>query len=263
MEPHHVSSLLIRIRILIVCSVGLLQCAAFYALYEYHICMQLLFVTLFFPLRNYSLLHIVNGVNNEQREIYPREIYPREIYPREIYPREFYVYLIQSSIIDGVSNLGIQNFFIMRDLRVNIASILTSCFFFEIIYELLHYWTHRLLHQKTMYAWFHKTHHKFWHPRGIHAFYQHPVDIIISHIAPSIIAVIMLPNIYYVYYHCSTVYKQYYDICIHSDPHTDHRLHHSVSKYNFGKGVSLWDTLFHTYLYKNNNNNKKAQFLLT
>lgn len=230
MKSHDVTSLLI------VCGVGLLQFTAFRALHEYHVCMHILVVTLFFLLRNYSLLHMVN----EQRETYPRE---------------YYMYLIQSSLVEGVSNLGIQRFFIMRELKVNIVCeipcVILSSLFFEVIYEVCHYWTHRLLHEKTMYAWFHKTHHKFWCPRGIHAFYQHPMDIVISHSVPCVIAVIMLPNMSGVYYHCSLVYKQYYDICIHSNPESDHRLHHSVSKYNYGKGISLWDTIFRTYSHKN------------
>lgn len=239
MKPYCVS-------LLIVCGVGLFQSAAFHTLQEYHVCMQVLFVIVFFSLRNYSLLRIVN----EQRETYPGE---------------FHVYLIQSSVVDGMSHLVTQHFFIVRELQVNttigVLYVILSCFLFEIIYEFFHYWTHRFLHQKTMYAWFHKTHHKFWCPNAIHAFYQHPVDIIVSHSIPNAIAVIMLPNMYYVYYHCSTVYKQYVDICVHSNPESDHRLHHSVSKYNYGKSISLWDTMFRTYLYKNKNKTQVSSYL--
>ena len=57
-------------------------------------------------------------------------------------------------------------------------------FAYELLFDLLHYATHLLLHKNKMLYIYHKTHHSISHPSSIYAFYQHPVDYFITNIIP-------------------------------------------------------------------------------
>jgi len=43
-------------------------------------------------------------------------------------------------------------------------------------YDMLFYWSHRLLHQKSIYKYVHKHHHKFHTPVGLACSHEHPVE---------------------------------------------------------------------------------------
>ena len=50
----------------------------------------------------------------------------------------------------------------------------------------LFYWSHRLVHSKSLYAWIHKKHHTYKGTIGFAAEYAHPIEQIVSNQGPTI-----------------------------------------------------------------------------
>jgi sterol desaturase/sphingolipid hydroxylase (fatty acid hydroxylase superfamily) len=53
------------------------------------------------------------------------------------------------------------------------------------------YWTHRLMHSKSIYKYWHKQHHEFTGTIGFAAEYAHPLEVIISNQIPTIGGVLL------------------------------------------------------------------------
>lgn len=66
-----------------------------------------------------------------------------------------------------------------------------------LIYEIVFYYNHRLLHTKYMYKRFHKPHHTWIHPIAASTSYCHPVEHILTSTLPHLAAELILqPNIF-------------------------------------------------------------------
>lgn len=60
-----------------------------------------------------------------------------------------------------------------------------------LVEEFCFYYSHRILHHPRFYKHFHKTHHEWTAPIGIVSIYCHPVEFVVSNIAPLFVGVIV------------------------------------------------------------------------
>jgi sterol desaturase/sphingolipid hydroxylase (fatty acid hydroxylase superfamily) len=223
-----------------------------------------------FIIRNYSLLQFIKygtknkvSINNEISKM-----------PLEEYKYEFDLNVLSTTAIETMTHLFIKirvvEFNSSRNIFYELIYFIPISFFFEIIFDLFHYFTHRLLHHKYLYKFLHKKHHKFKHPMLITTFYQDPLDLLITNSLPTIISLKIIPNISYFQFNLIIIYKNFIEISGHSGkrlyPNTsfsqfiwlprwlniglyteDHDLHHSLNNCNYSKRFSLWDKVFCTY----------------
>jgi methylsterol monooxygenase len=83
-------------------------------------------------------------------------------------------------------------FFGLQPLNSQLPSmfdIMKTMMIAHLFNDITFYWTHRLLHTKTLYR-FHKQHHEFTGTVGIAAEYAHPIEVVLSNLIPSLGGVI-------------------------------------------------------------------------
>jgi len=226
-------------------------------------------------LRNYILIDAIeySTKNNQIIDIETR------IKPQESFSHEFDLFLLSSTFIEYITHLYIKETFYSNQTIIlcgqsffqDLQSFILISFYFEIIFDLFHYVSHLLLHKNTyLYKNIHKIHHKFKYPSCITTFYQHPVDMILSNLIPTIITMYIIPvkPTYFQYIMIST-YKVFSEISGHLGKYTksisfsqfiwlpkilnielkieNHDLHHSNNNCNYGKRFSIYDKIFGTF----------------
>lgn len=209
---------------------------------------------------------------------HPDIVQERRVYPKEKYPFEFQLNLFFNSWIEVLYSFSIYSIFFQNNSEYNIFYdlkwFIPVSFLFEIIFDFFHYWTHRLVHENpTLYQLFHRKHHSHPHPNVYTTFYQDPIDLLITNMFPTMMAMYMVnqcfPMSYFMWRSINT-YKVYIEICGHSgkdiertcsfvqfiwitkwfgiDLYTeDHDRHHSNVTCNYSKRFMLWDKIFGTY----------------
>jgi len=166
---------------------------------------------IFVYLRNYTLLFSID----------------RHVFRQ---PAILHVHVLQSSVIESMTHLWIQN---------NQTNWM-YCLLFVVVYDFFYYIVHRMIH-RYFYA-YHKQHHKFIKPHAITAFYQHPVDCVLSTI-PMILTMYLCP-ISSLQWTVLSIYQKYMDLHEHSED-SHHKLHHTFIYCNYGRYP--WDYVFKTH----------------
>jgi lathosterol oxidase len=224
-----------------------------------------LFSFIVFIIRNFLLINVLDYITNKKQIINKTNILPQESYKGE-----FTFYVIKSTFIETLTFFLIKNTFISYNYYyLDIVLFPFISFLYEIIFDLFHYWTHRISHHRYLYRIGHKTHHKFPHPISILAYYHKPLDLLITNTIPCILTMYLLPKISLFMYSLILIYKTFIEISGHCGKHLstgsfvqfiwlakllkielyvdDHDLHHSQNNCNYAKRFSLWDKFFGTY----------------
>lgn len=203
-------------------------------------------------------------------------------------PKSLYEYIlitqsfISSSIIKTLTHYFILDNFIHYDYEFNsifniflfYLMFIGKSFLFELTFDFLHYWTHRIFHSnKYIYIYIHKKHHKYPHPTPFTTFYMSIPDILLGYSLPLIISSYLLKSLTtFTYFDFTLIctYLTYQEIGGHigkkmyptsSFPQfiwfpklfgielytEEHDLHHQKLHCNFSKRFSLWDKAFNTY----------------
>ncbi|MBT8281227.1 MAG: sterol desaturase family protein [Muriicola sp.] len=126
------------------------------------------------------------------------------------------------------------------------------------LHDTYFYWTHRLIHHKSLFRYIHKVHHQFTNPTPWAAFSFHPFEAILS---MGVIPIIIFCLPWHQYTLIAFIsFMTLYDVYIHLgyDPRglrigswqitpTDHNHHHQDARVNYGLYFSFWDQLMGTY----------------
>lgn len=228
-------------------------------------------------IRNEVFLYTIDYLVKDHNYIHSE----KRILPKEHFPFEFQLFVIANTSIEALTSYLIyqiwysgSNYIVWKSS--DLLYLIPISFLFEIIFDFFHYWTHRIIHQiPFLYKKIHKIHHTFSYPNVFIAYYQHPLDLVLTNLIPTLLSIWILQDIFSIqisYYLWSIInsYKTYIEICGHSGkniPNTsgfpqcmwlvkmlkielytkDHDHHHSLNNCNYSKRFSLWDKIFGTF----------------
>lgn len=96
---------------------------------------------------------------------------------------QFLTYAVAYLLSFNGNFLGLQ---VTRELP-SFSKVMLDLIVCMFCYEIFFYYTHRLLHHKSIYKMIHKVHHEYQTPIGISAIYCHPIEHLLSNIIPVVI----------------------------------------------------------------------------
>lgn len=231
---------------------------------------NLFILNFIYLLRNYLFIYLTDRLTS----VVPLICNDKSKWPVEKFKYEFHGYVITNTFLDSLSQVlflnKIINISIQRSLFLDLLYFIPLTFMYEIIFDLFYYIVHRIGHNKLIYCYFHKLHHKFPHPITILFYYHHPVDYILSFCVPTITTLYFINNLSFYQFNIMLCFKnivelfghcgrrlypvdcfaqcpslaKYLNIELYSE---DHDLHHSLNNCNYGKRFTLWDKVFNTY----------------
>ena len=225
--------------------------------------------------RNYLLMSIIDYNITDKQNLCA----DRRTVPKEKYRGEFHVNLIVTTVIEALTVITCRHVFNLihpdSSYAYDLISFIPVSFVFELVFDFIHYWSHRALHQiPWLYINFHKKHHKFNYPNTIVTFYQDPIDLMLTNSLPTTFGLMCVKTLFGgvsdFQFSLLIIYKSYIEICGHSGKDIkrtsafvqfmwlpkmlgieliteDHDIHHTKNNCNYSKRFSLYDKLFGTY----------------
>lgn len=172
------------------------------------------------------------------------------------------IFMLPTLAVVATQKLGISQLY----MRLEERSLLWYGVSFVIVF-ILHdtyfYWTHRLMHTRRLYPYFHKIHHLSVEPSPLAAFAFHPLEaivesgifILIPLIMPVHWSVIVLFTLFSLFmnvyghlgfnlFHPEKLRKFPLNLLSHS---THHSWHHRFQRGNYGFYLQLWDRMMGTW----------------
>lgn len=224
--------------------------------------MEWSYTLILFTMRNLFLLQFIQYVTRHKPPL-------STSVPRESYPCEFHLHLLRSTAVESLTHVLIKKW-VVFSAQSHMVLWIPMCFLFEVVFDFFHYLAHRGLHHPWVYRYLHKTHHRFDHPIAITAFYQDPIDLLLTNSIPTFLSLSLLPSFSYFEWNLMTIYKTFIEIAGHTGKASfpiasfpplmwlpkalgielyteDHDLHHSMNHCNYAKRFSLWDRVGGTY----------------
>mmetsp|Transcript_105436 Transcript_105436/g.157841 ORF Transcript_105436/g.157841 Transcript_105436/m.157841 type:complete len:195 (+) Transcript_105436:448-1032(+) len=142
------------------------------------------------------------------------------------------------------------------------AELIAHITFMMLCEDFTFYWVHRIFHHKSIYPYIHKIHHEHNNTVAISAEYAHPIEYLLSNLAPNIVGCAILGKrghaiTFYMYLmirifetidgHCGYEFSwSPYRLLPFSASSTAHNYHHSNNIGNYGSFFTFWDTICST-----------------
>jgi sterol desaturase/sphingolipid hydroxylase (fatty acid hydroxylase superfamily) len=181
--------------------------------------------------------------------------------------------ILSSVLIETSTHILLKHYYIFvnRQVVYDLLLFVPISFVFELIYDFLHYWIHRLFHSNAfLYKYIHKKHHNKSMPTLYDTYHQSLFDVILSNSIPFVVSVVCVRYISYYQFVLITVYKTAVEVAGHSGKKIyptssfpqcpfvvkwfeielyteDHDSHHRLINCNYSKRLSLWDKVFGSY----------------
>lgn len=142
----------------------------------------------------------------------------------------------------------------------SLPTFLIQLFLFALIFDTVFYWLHRLLHQKVVFRYIHKTHHSYREAIPIIGAYVHPLEFVTAYFLPFAVAELVLGchvtvlgtfaiimGLHTVHDHCGHAYPLDPVRLLSTNNASGHDFHHSKVNVNFSGGIfKFWDRLCST-----------------
>jgi hypothetical protein len=113
------------------------------------------------------------------------------------------------------TDYGLKSWVVIVDVMYLWTQFVLLSLVWEVIFDLCHYSTHRMMHASTLlYKYVHRSHHKYLHPSMLSTFQQNPIDLLLSNVMPSLVASYFI-RLSVVQLHAIFVYKAFLEIAGH------------------------------------------------
>lgn len=172
------------------------------------------------------------------------------------------IFLLPTIVVVSTKDLGWSKVYLSLDERSRTWYALSFIVVF-FLHDTYFYWTHRLMHHRKLYRYFHKTHHLSVEPTPLAAFAFHPLEAVVESFLFLLIPLVMPVHfsvlvVFTLFSLFMNVYGHLgfnlfapeklasfpYNLFSHS---THHSWHHRYQQGNYGFYLQFWDRVMGTW----------------